>query len=151
MNRVNPLTQSNERYNLFVFSILNYELECYVLEDSSSKPILYLRDTTTNEYHLTTDFFSVNWGIEDIKEDLIPTIDEILEQGWGDEILSGQVVSVIIEPEKSFFTKNRDGNKHLGEKKEEAAKNSNAHLSTKVFRAISVKWLEFLEAHKKAK
>jgi hypothetical protein len=86
----------------------------------------------------------VNWEIEDIREDLLPTINEILEQNWGEEIISGQLNVAIIEPEYSFLTRNNN----LGEGKKEASENLDAHIKTLTFRTISEKWLDFLEAHK---
>ncbi len=140
----NPLTRSDIKYELTVLTVSQYELECYVIETRPHRPILYVKNTLTNQYHELTTFFSVNWEIEDIREDLLPTINEILEQNWGEEIISGQLNVAIIEPEYSFLTRNNN----LGEGKKEASENLDAHIKTLTFRTISEKWLDFLEAHK---
>lgn len=141
----NPFIQTKEKYSQTLFSLGKYELECYVFESKPNKPSLYVRDVQTNVYNHVSDFYRFCWDAKEIKNDLIPTIDEVVERGWGDEILSSELLTAIIEPDSTYFTKNH--NLALGKK--EAIENDYMQLKTVDFKRISTKWLEFLESNAK--
>ncbi len=142
MKEINPYIQEGEKYKLTVLSCGKYELECYVFDRMPNEPALYIKDSETGSYNYGSDFFRYGCSINEIKEDLIPAIDEVVERSWGDEILGNNIVSAIIGPEKTYFTSNND----LNEGRKEAQQNERMELETKVFRQISILWLGFLES-----
>lgn len=147
MEILNPYINSDHQYTLEVVPCGKYNLEFYILDENSMVPRLYILDKESNEYHYGGIFFPFGWDAEDTKEDLIPTIEDVIERNWGDEILGNNytLLSAIITPETTYFTS--ENNLDLGRRI--ADKNENMKMSTADFREISVKWLEFLESHRR--
>jgi hypothetical protein len=147
MIKNNPYIREGEKYNLTILSYGKYELECYVFGRMPNEPSLYIRNMETDSYNFGSDFFRYDWYIKEIKEDLIPTIDEVVERNWGDEILGNNIISAIIDPAKTYFTSNHN----LSEGRKEAQQDERMQLDTKIFREIAVLWLAFLESQENQK
>ena len=147
MEKKNPYIKKRAKYELTLLKCGMYELECYVFDKNSSRHALFIKNIETNSYHIGGDFLSYEWNAKEIKEELLPVIDEVIERKWGDEILGNNftIMSVIINPKKTYFTSNND----LGEGRKEAHQDENKQLDTSMFREIILKWLEFVESQEK--
>jgi len=141
MERHNPF-KKDEMYNLTLSKIGKYELEFYVFEGKSEEPLLYVKSLETATYNYVGDFYRFCWDAKEIREDLLPTIQEVINKGWGDEVLSSELLTAIIEPGITYFTNNHN----LKEGKEAARKDERMQIPTEDFRQISLRWLEFLES-----
>ncbi|SDK77338.1 hypothetical protein SAMN05421823_103525 [Catalinimonas alkaloidigena] len=142
MRSKNPYIQESVKFSLTVLSCGKYELECYVFEQKLNAPTLFVKDLETGYYNYVGDFFRFNWHEKDITEDLIPTIDEVVERNWGDEVLVSVLLTAIIDPHKTYFT----SEKNLTEGIKMAVKDDRMNLDTLVFRQIATKWLNFLNS-----
>jgi len=144
MNEKHPFIKKGMEYDLTLLTYDKYELECYIFRKNNNGPSLFIRNLKTNSYHLGGYFYYYGWSIEDIKEDLIPTIAEVIERNWGNEVLGNNftLISAVIYPHITYFTSNNQ----LDEGIKKAQQNENEYLDTKTFKAISLLWLEFLES-----
>ncbi|UII33936.1 hypothetical protein LVD17_08925 [Fulvivirga ulvae] len=143
MKKKNPFIKMDEsNYVLTILDCNRYELECYVF-NNSSEPILFVRDKQLDDYNYAGYFFRVCWDAEDIREDLLPSIDMVMDRNWGDEVFPSELCTAIIEPKVTYFTNNND----LEKGKKDALKDKNLQIDTIDFKKISLKWVEFLEAH----
>jgi hypothetical protein len=141
MKRTNPfINKERSEYEVELIIHGNYELEFYLFKDGS-EPLLYVWLIDAQKYSVVGDLFRFNWRAKDIKEDLLPTIDEVIERNWGDEILVSPITNACVYPNFTFFSSENN----LDDAEEVAMSDPTTHLSTKDFRAISVKWLAFLE------
>jgi hypothetical protein len=141
MKKFNPYIREGVSFKLTIIKYERYELECYVFDRTPNEASLYIKNLETNSYNYGGDFYRYNWYEKEIKEDLIPIIDEVVDRNWGDEVLSNDLVTTIIGPEKTYFIPYKDLDKGI----KDAQQNERMQMDTKVFRAISVLWLNFLE------
>lgn len=139
----NPYIKDGVEYKLTLIDCGKYELECYVFAQNSNRPALFISNSDTNMYNIGGDFLSYDWNSKEINENLIPTIDEVLERKWGDEILGNNftLISAIITPEITYFTSNNN----LTEGRKEAQENENMQIDTKILKDIIVKWRDFVK------
>lgn len=147
MKRNNPFVKDKIDFKLTVIPCGKYELECYVLSEVST-PYLFILNTETGSYNLGSYIFYMVWDIpKEIREDLLPTIDNILEQPWMSEIIVNDytLINAIIYAEKIYFMPNSVTDLGIGKKEVEA--DESKQLDTRVFKEIILKWLDFLETY----
>lgn len=108
MNRENPYVKRRAtEYDLTTLSLNDYELECYFFYDKS-EPLLYVWDCKNTEYNVVGDFFRFNWDAEDISECLIPSVENLVARGIGDEVFASELVSALVEAEYTYFSSKSD-------------------------------------------
>lgn len=143
MNRINPFfeTYSNS-YSLITTEYVHFELEYYIFH-SGKAPIIYVWDNKLAAYNSFGLIYYMD-TVSDIKQDVIGTIDEVVERNWGYEVIVNNftLMSVIIEPQMCYITSGND----LAEGKKKAISDYLMQMKTCEFREISMKWLNFLES-----
>lgn len=146
MNRVNPFFDADSgSYSLTTIEYRYFELECYIF-NSGKAPMISVWDSKLESYNSIGLIYYMD-DVSEIKEDVIATIDEVVDRNWGDEIIGNNytLISVIVEPEICYITSEND----LAKGKEKAISDPSMQIKTSDFREISVKWLEFLESQGK--
>lgn len=142
MSRKNPFFEADpSSYSLNKEKCGRFELE-YYLFNSSKPPIISVWDSELEAYNNIGLVYYMN-DVSDLEEDIIETIEEVMERGWGSEIIGNNftLVSVIVEPQVCYVTSNND----LVQGKEEAALDSSMHITTSDFLQFSLKWRDFLK------
>lgn len=138
----NPFISADQaEYEVSIYSVDDFVLECYVFYDSN-EPLLFVKDQLTNQYHQVGFFYRICWDANEIRDELIPTISDLISRGKGSEVLVSELLSALAEPEFTFFSSKND----LGEGKQDALKDNSLMLRTTDFLKITSKWLEFLES-----
>lgn len=143
MRRANPFFKADSNdYVLTIKKCLHFELECYISK-SGKAPLLAVWDSNLENYNSIGLIYYMDYAA-DIKEDIIETIEEVVNRNWGNEIIGNNftLISVIVEPVRTYITSGKD----LVKGKGKSLLDSSLLLSTEDFKAISLEWLKVLES-----
>lgn len=119
-----------------------YSLTFYVSENTGL--LIDVVDSKTG-IHNSIEGFLKHWDdANDIREDLLPMIDLVVNGYSRNEFISSDISCSYIEQEKTFFIHESN----IIEGKFAARNNSSRNMPTSKFKAIILKWLDFLESQK---
>lgn len=118
----------------------------YVLEYLKQKNTLLINViiTSNNKGHYLSDFLSEFNESDDLREDLLSPLNDVLNMVLLNEVISGECSSAYVENENTYFINGRKGLD-----KQKSSENPEMFVSTRDFKEIILKWLEFLESQGK--
>lgn len=120
-----------------------YRVVYYVSDKNGLFMDVIDKETDSHNY---IEGFLHHWDdSDDIKEDLLPMIDSVMNGYSPNEFVSSEISCSYIEKEITYFIYESN----ISEGKVEAAKHPDRYMPTKIFKDITFKWVEFLESQGK--
>lgn len=126
---------SKKELQLSGYNVIFYKSE-------SAGMLIDVIDEKSGSHNYMEGFLSHWDDSSDIREDLIPMIDSVNNGYSISEFISSEISCAYIEKETAFFIYESD----IKKGKEEAFKDPDRYIPTKIFKEIILKWLEFLES-----